>query len=85
MNLNLYGINLNLIFKILIRYFEGREFETKLKERRPGKLSSELREALGMTEPSMPPPWLLNMQRFGPPPSYPSLKIPGLNCPIPEG
>ena len=25
------------------------------------------------------------MQRFGPPPSYPFLKIPGLNCPIPPG
>ena len=30
-----------------------------------------------------PPPWLINMQRYGPPPSYPSLKIPGLNAPIP--
>jgi len=30
-----------------------------------------------------PPPWLINMQRFGPPPSYPDLKIPGLNAPIP--
>src|SRR5690606_17554045 len=26
-----------------------------------------------------------NMQRYGPPPSYPNLKIPGLNAPIPEG
>lgn len=25
------------------------------------------------------------MQRYGPPPSYPNLKIPGLNCAIPEG
>ena len=25
------------------------------------------------------------MQRFGPPPSYPTLRIPGLNAPIPEG
>ena len=32
-----------------------------------------------------PPPWLINMQRYGPPPSYPSLKIPGLNAPIPPG
>lgn len=24
------------------------------------------------------------MQRYGPPPSYPNLKIPGLNSPIPE-
>jgi hypothetical protein len=40
--------------------------------------------ALGMPE-GAPPPWLLNMQRFGPPPSYPNLKISGLNAPIPEG
>jgi len=32
-----------------------------------------------------PPPWLINMQRYGPPPSYPNLKIPGLNAPIPPG
>ncbi len=25
------------------------------------------------------------MQRYGPPPSYPDLKIPGLNAPIPPG
>jgi len=25
------------------------------------------------------------VQRYGPPPSYPQLKIPGLNAPIPEG
>ena len=32
-----------------------------------------------------PPPWLINMQRYGPPPDYPKLKIPGLNAPIPAG
>ena len=32
----------------------------------------------------MPPPWLIAMQRYGPPPSYPSLKIAGLNAPIPD-
>ena len=31
----------------------------------------------------VPPPLLLHMQRYGPPPSYPNLKIPGLNAPIP--
>ena len=31
-----------------------------------------------------PPPWLIAMQRYGPPPSYPNLKVPGLNSPIPE-
>ena len=32
-----------------------------------------------------PPPYLLAMQRYGPPPSYPGLRIPGLNAPIPGG
>jgi len=48
-----------------------------------------LRTALGMpTGPNSqkcPPPWLIAMQRYGPPPSYPSIKIPGLNAPIPDG
>ena len=34
--------------------------------------------------PGAPPPWLINMQRYGPPPSYPNMKIAGLNSPIPE-
>ena len=55
-----------------------------VKEKTPGILSAELRAALGVTENS-PPPWLINMQRYGPPPSYPSMRIPGLNAPIPPG
>ncbi|CAL7949607.1 unnamed protein product [Xylocopa violacea] len=70
-------------------YYEGKEFETRLKEKKPGELSDELRTALGMpVGPNchkVPPPWLIAMQRYGPPPSYPNLKIPGLNAPIPEG
>jgi len=65
-------------------YYEGKEFEVKLKEKKPGQLSPELKKALGMPE-GAPPPWLINMQRYGPPPSYPNLKIPGLNAPIPAG
>ncbi|CAG8509211.1 5265_t:CDS:10 [Paraglomus brasilianum] len=65
-------------------YYEGKEFETKLKEKKPGQLSEELKAALNMP-PLAPPPWLIAMQRYGPPPSYPNLKIPGLNAPIPEG
>ena len=65
-------------------YYEGREAETKYVHKRPGLISPLLREALGMIEGS-PVPWLVNMQRFGPPPSYPYLKIPGLNSPIPIG
>eukprot|EP00039_Didymoeca_costata_P018722 m.334689 g.334689 ORF g.334689 m.334689 type:complete len:578 (+) comp17412_c0_seq1:119-1852(+) len=72
-------------------YYEGKEFETKVLDRKPGVLSEDLRTALGMPVGDdarmnpIPPPWLLHMQRYGPPPSYPNLKIPGLNAPIPEG
>lgn len=65
-------------------YYEGKEFETKLKEKKPGDLSDELKEALSIP-PLAPPPWLISMQRYGPPPSYPNLRIAGLNSPIPEG
>ena len=57
-----------------------------------GVLSNRLKLALGIAEDassgvtsSLPPPWLFNMQRYGPPPSYPRQKIPGLNAPIPAG
>lgn len=70
-------------------YYEGKEFETRLKEKKPGELSNDLRVALGMptglNAHKCPPPWLIAQQRYGPPPSYGSLKIPGLNSPIPEG
>lgn len=70
-------------------YYEGKEFETRLKEKKPGDLTEELRTALGMPiGPAchkIPPPWLIAQQRYGPPPSYPNLKISGLNAPIPEG
>eukprot|EP00873_Tetraselmis_striata_P035015 jgi/Tetstr1/455279/TSEL_042115.t1 len=65
-------------------YYEGKEFEAQTKSARPGVLSPELKVALGMAEDG-PPPWLINMQRYGPPPSYPALKLPGLNAPIPAG
>jgi len=47
-----------------------------MKDKKPGVLSEELKMALGMPE-GAPPPWLINMQRYGPPPSYPNLRIPG--------
>lgn len=65
-------------------YYEGKEYETNLRHLRPGELSDELKEALSIP-PGAPPPWLINQQRFGPPPSYPSLKVPGLNAPPPPG
>ena len=55
-----------------------------MKHKRPGDLSPEIVEALSIP-PLAPPPWLISMQRFGPPPSYPTLRIPGRNAPIPEG
>lgn len=60
-------------------YYEGKEFEVKMKEQRPGALSDELMAALGMPSEGVPvpPPWLINMQRYGPPPSYPNLKVQG--------
>jgi len=68
-------------------YYEGKEFEVQMKEKRPGTLSDELKGALGIPEEGVPVPvpWLINMQRYGPPPSFPNLKIPGLNAPIPPG
>lgn len=69
-------------------YYEGKELEAQMKEKKPGMLTDELRIALGMpvgpNANKFPPPWLIAMQRYGPPPSYPNLKIPGLNSPIPE-
>lgn len=65
-------------------YYEGKEYETNLRHLRPGEFSDELKEALNMP-PGAPPPWLINMQRFGPPPNYPAMRIPGLNAPPPPG
>ena len=59
-------------------YYEGKEQLCKFK---PGKISEALKEALDQTEPL---PWLFGMQRYGPPPSYPHLVIPGVNAPIPK-
>ena len=55
-------------------YYEGKEFEAMVKNAKPGVLSETLQGALGMA-PGAPPPWLINMQRYGPPPSYTDLKV----------
>jgi splicing factor 3B subunit 2 len=67
-------------------YYEGKEDDLtgNLPHFRPGKLSNRLKDALNIP-PGAPPPWLLSMQRHGPPPSYHGLRIPGLNAPIPQG
>jgi hypothetical protein len=46
-------------------YYEGKEFEANHDHVKPGVLSEELREALGMP-PGAPPPWLIYMQRYAP-------------------
>eukprot|EP00127_Corallochytrium_limacisporum_P002863 Clim_evm42s142 gene=Clim_evmTU42s142 len=70
------------------KIFTGKEDDLH-REFSPGQISDRLRVALGMPigpgSEKIPPPWLISMQRYGPPPAYPGLPIPGLNCPIPEG
>jgi len=65
-------------------YYEGKEFEPQTRDFVSGVLSENLRKALGMPE-NAPPPWLPQMQQYGPPPSYPGLRVPGVNAPIPQG
>ncbi|VEU35526.1 unnamed protein product [Pseudo-nitzschia multistriata] len=68
-------------------YYEGKETENSTDIKPGGPFSKALRIALGMGDnPSgnIPPPWLWNMQRYGPPPAHPKLKIPGLNAPLPN-
>lgn len=76
-------------------YYELKELEVDSSRMRPGFLSAELRSALGMTETNStgdggagkdaPVPWLVGMQRWGPPPGWPGLRVPGVNAPIPKG
>lgn len=67
-------------------YYEGKEMENSTDIKPGGPFSKALRIALGMgsEDDNIPPPWLWNMQRYGPPPSHPKLKIPGLNAPLPN-
>mmetsp|Transcript_29472 Transcript_29472/g.69310 ORF Transcript_29472/g.69310 Transcript_29472/m.69310 type:complete len:605 (-) Transcript_29472:3405-5219(-) len=68
-------------------YYEGKELENSTDIKPGGPFSKQLRIALGMGENpdnNIPPPWLWNMQRYGPPPAHPKLKIPGLNAPLPN-
>ncbi|KAJ2783440.1 hypothetical protein H4R18_001705 [Coemansia javaensis] len=64
-------------------FYESKESDVSY-DFTPGAMSDALKAALNIP-PLAPPPWLVNMQRYGPPPSYPSLAIPGLNAPIPPG
>jgi PSP len=49
-------------------------YSLQVKSAKAGLITPQLREALGMDE-GAPPPWLINMQRYGPPPSYPDLPV----------
>lgn len=62
-------------------YYEGKEEEAKAKLFKPGVLSEELRMALGISD-YQAPPWIINIQRYGAPPSYPTLRILGCNAPF---
>ena len=66
-------------------YYEGKEFETSMAQATPLHFSPQLLEALGMQAADAPPPWLSAMQRYGPPPAYPFLRVPGVNGPLPPG
>ena len=61
-------------------YYEGKEVDKRMSKYRPGKLTKQLRAALGISGTTIPP-FVQNMQRYGPPPAYPFLKIPGVNIP----
>lgn len=62
-------------------YYEGKEDESKAKQFKPGLVSEGLRMALGISD-YQAPPWIINMQRYGAPPSYPTLRILGSNIPF---
>jgi splicing factor 3B subunit 2 len=62
-------------------YYENKEFENRMKNFQPGRISQNLRSALGINETS-DPPFVANMRRYGPPPAYPNLRIPGVNAPM---
>ena len=66
-------------------YYEGKEFESGVQQATPLSYSPQLLEALGMPAADSPPPWLSGMQRHGPPPAYPFLRVPGVNGPLPSG
>lgn len=62
-------------------YYEGKEDEAKARQYKPGLMSEALRIALGISD-YQAPPWIINMQRYGAPPSYPTLRILGSNMPF---
>lgn len=62
-------------------FYEGKDMEEyDAKVLRPGVVSDDLREALGVPKGGVIP-WVAKMTQYGPPPSYPFMKIPGFNAP----
>ncbi|AGO10966.1 AaceriAFR539Cp [[Ashbya] aceris (nom. inval.)] len=65
-------------------YYENRKLDqeahwTRMRRRyRPGRLSLPLRKALGLAE-GRPPAWCKKWKDIGLPPSYPGLKVAGIN------
>lgn len=69
-------------------YYELRELEVDSKHFVPGVLSNELKLALAMSvkhDVIDAVPWLVGMQRWGPPPGWPGMRVRGVNVPIPDG
>lgn len=66
-------------------YRENTYSEDVFEEVTPGKLSAELAAAIGVEDSKKPPPWLYAMQKYGLPPAYSNIKVPGVNAPIPKG
>lgn len=61
--------------------YEEAQWKKTVKEKTPGKISSELREIMKLPEGQLPP-WCMKMKNMGMPPGYPTLKIAGLNWEI---
>lgn len=65
-------------------YYENRnlydeaQWKKLEKEKTVGRLSSGLREIMGISEGQLPP-WCMKMKNLNMPPSYPNLKVAGLN------
>ncbi|CAL9736080.1 cold sensitive U2 snRNA suppressor 1 [Monosporozyma servazzii] len=68
-------------------YFENRNLHEESEWRkikrsmRPGKISKNLRDIMGLEDGQLPP-WCHKMNKLGMPPSYPNMKIAGLNWDI---
>lgn len=58
--------------------YEEAQWKKLVKEKTVGRLSSGLREIMGISEGQLPP-WCMKMKNVNMPPSYPNLKVAGLN------